>query len=117
MNTGCPTQSRYRAMSIGKPLKLSLAFPQTHTVRATFTAYGVPSTKSTLLTSAYSSILITRTSSVVTLLSQWQMILTFTVLLQPTSNSSLLLSTAFLVPYFLALHIFLGASCEPVSLY
>ena len=33
-------------MSIGKPLKLSPAFPPTHTVRATFTAYGVPSCSS-----------------------------------------------------------------------
>ena len=31
------------AIAIGKPLKLSPAFPPLHTVRAAFTAYGVPS--------------------------------------------------------------------------
>jgi len=29
-------------IQIGKPLKLSPAFPPVHTVHATFTAYGVP---------------------------------------------------------------------------
>ena len=29
-------------IAIGKPLKLSPAFPPLHTVRAAFTAYGVP---------------------------------------------------------------------------
>jgi hypothetical protein len=29
-------------IQIGKSLKLSLPFPPVHTVRATFTAYGVP---------------------------------------------------------------------------
>lgn len=33
-------------MTIGKPLMLSLAFPPSHTVRATFTAHGVPSSSS-----------------------------------------------------------------------
>lgn len=34
-----------RKMTVGKLLKLSPAFPPSHTVRAAFTAHGVPSSK------------------------------------------------------------------------
>ncbi|PID03163.1 hypothetical protein CSV65_16335 [Sporosarcina sp. P31] len=37
-----PVNSMKFVIVIGKPLKLSPAFPPLHTVRETFTSYGVP---------------------------------------------------------------------------